>query len=57
MSQAQFRIGGRRAGTSSGRRCRGGIRMKITIIKKSTKSAKPQGSCDFYVDDYPMNKR
>ena len=27
--------------------------MKITIIKKSTKSAKPQGSCDFYVDDYP----
>ena len=31
--------------------------MKITIIKKSTKSAKPQGSCDFYVDDYPMNKR
>jgi len=31
--------------------------MKITIIKKSTKNAKPQGSCDFYVDDYPMNKR
>jgi hypothetical protein len=31
--------------------------MKITIIKKSNKNAKPAGSCDFYVDDYPMNKR
>lgn len=31
--------------------------MKITIIKKSTKSAKPAGSCDFFVDDFPMDKR
>jgi hypothetical protein len=57
MSQAQLRIGGCRAGASSRRRFSGGICMKITIIKKSTKNAKPQGSCDFYVDDFPMNKR
>lgn len=25
--------------------------MKITIIKKATKSAKPQGFCPVYVDD------
>jgi len=31
--------------------------MKITVIKKGTKSAKPVGACDFYIDDFPMNKR
>ena len=25
--------------------------MKITVIKKATKSAKPQGYCPIYVDD------
>lgn len=25
--------------------------MKITIVKKATKSAKPQGWCPVYVDD------
>ena len=25
--------------------------MKITIIKKATKTAKPQGWCPIYVDD------
>jgi hypothetical protein len=27
---------------------------KITIIKKATKSAKPQGICPVYVDDLPI---
>ena len=27
--------------------------MKITIIKKATKNAKPQGLCPAYVDDFP----
>lgn len=31
--------------------------MKITIIKKATKSAKPQGYCPVYVDDYPVNQK
>lgn len=26
--------------------------MKIVVIKKATKSAKPQGSCPVFVDDY-----
>jgi hypothetical protein len=30
--------------------------MKITIIKKATKGPK-LGSCDVYVDDYPLSKR
>jgi hypothetical protein len=31
--------------------------MKITIIKKATKSVKPQGYCPIYVDDYPVNQK
>jgi hypothetical protein len=31
--------------------------MKITVIKKATKTGKIAGACDIYVDDYPMNKR
>jgi hypothetical protein len=31
--------------------------MKIMIIKKATKSAKPQGSCPIYVDDFPVNQK
>ena len=31
--------------------------MKITVIKKATKSAKPQGLCPVYVDDYPVNQK
>ena len=31
--------------------------MKITVIKKATKSAKIAGACDVFVDDYPMNKQ
>ena len=31
--------------------------MKITVIKKATKSAKPAGACDVYVDDFPLNKQ
>jgi hypothetical protein len=31
--------------------------MKITVIKKATKSAKPAGSCDILVDDYPLSKQ
>jgi len=27
---------------------------KITIIKKATQSAKPQGACPVYVDDLPI---
>jgi hypothetical protein len=26
---------------------------KVTIIKKATKDAKPQGFCPIYVDDFP----
>jgi hypothetical protein len=31
--------------------------MKITVIKKATKNAKPQGFCPIYVDDYPVNQK
>jgi len=31
--------------------------MKITVIKKATKSAKPQGLCPVYVDDFPYGKQ
>jgi hypothetical protein len=31
--------------------------MKITIIKKATKTAKPQGFCPVYVDDYNVNQK
>jgi hypothetical protein len=31
--------------------------MKITIVKKATKSAKPQGWCPIYVDDFPVNQK
>ena len=31
--------------------------MKITVVKKATKTAKIAGSCDVYVDDFPMSKR
>jgi hypothetical protein len=31
--------------------------MKMTIIKKATKSAKPQGFCPVYVDDFPVNQK
>jgi hypothetical protein len=31
--------------------------MKITIIKKATKNAKPQGFCSVMVDDFPVNQK
>ena len=31
--------------------------MKITVVKKATKTAKPQGYCPVYVDDYPVNQK
>ena len=31
--------------------------MKITIVKKAVKSAKPQGFCPIYVDDFPVNQK
>lgn len=31
--------------------------MKITIIKKATKSAKPQGLCPVFVDDFPYGRK
>jgi hypothetical protein len=31
--------------------------MKITVIKKATKNAKPQGFCPAFVDDYPVNQK
>jgi hypothetical protein len=30
--------------------------MKVTIIKKATKSVKPQGWCPAYIDDSINNK-
>jgi hypothetical protein len=30
--------------------------MKITVIKKAS-SAKPNGYCPIYVDDFPMSKK
>jgi len=30
--------------------------MKITVIKKAS-SKKPNGYCDFFVDEPPMNKK
>ena len=31
--------------------------MKVTIIKKAVKSAKPQPFCPAYVDDFPVNQK
>ena len=31
--------------------------MKITVIKKATVNAKPQGFCGAFVDDGLLNKR
>jgi hypothetical protein len=31
--------------------------MKITVIKKGTTNAKPQGFCPILVDDIPMGKK
>ena len=31
--------------------------MKITVIKKATKTAKRQGWCPVFVDDYPVNQK
>ena len=31
--------------------------MKLTIIKKATKTAKPQGYCPVYIEDYPVNQK
>jgi hypothetical protein len=31
--------------------------MKITIVKKATANAKPQGFCGFVVDDVWMNQK
>ena len=31
--------------------------MKITVIKKAVKNAKPQGFCPVYIDDYPVNQK
>ena len=31
--------------------------MKITIVKKGTAKAKPQGYCPWFVDDYPVHKK
>jgi len=31
--------------------------MKITVIKKGTSNAKPQGWCPVYVDDSAMGKK
>jgi hypothetical protein len=31
--------------------------MKIKIVKKAVKSAKPQGYCNMFVDDMPLNKK
>ena len=31
--------------------------MKITIVKKGTSNAKPQGWCPVYVDDNAQGKR
>lgn len=31
--------------------------MKITIIKKATKTAKPMGYCPIYIDDVAVNQK
>lgn len=31
--------------------------MKITIIKKAVKNAKPQGFCPIYIDDYSAHQK
>ena len=31
--------------------------MKITIIKKATKTAKPQGYCPVLIDDFPVSQK
>ena len=31
--------------------------MKIKVVKKGTKSAKPQGYCTMFVDEVPMAKK
>lgn len=31
--------------------------MKITVIKKAVKNAKPQGYCPVYIDDFPVSQK
>ena len=31
--------------------------MKITVIKKAVKNAKPKGYCPIFIDDYPVNQK
>jgi len=31
--------------------------MKIQIVKKAVKNARPQGYCAMFVDDAPLNKK
>jgi hypothetical protein len=31
--------------------------MKVQIVKKAVKNAKPQGYCAMFVDDFPLSKR
>ncbi len=31
--------------------------MKIKVVKKGTKSAKPVAYCSMFVDEIPMNKK
>lgn len=31
--------------------------MKVQIIKKASKTAKPQGVCPVFVDDFPVNQK
>ncbi len=31
--------------------------MKITVIKAATKTAKPQGVCPIYIDDYGVIRK
>ena len=57
MSQEQLRIGSGIAGTHRGQRHLGDSLMKITIIKAASKSAKPQGICPVYIDDFPVSRK
>jgi hypothetical protein len=55
MSQAQLRIGTHLAGAHRRRLVVGETTMaKITVIKKATDKAKPQGWCPVLIDDNPM---
>jgi hypothetical protein len=58
MSQAELRIGAHLAGPYRGRPVVGEITMaKITVIKKATDKAKPQGFCPVLIDDNPMSTK